>query len=168
LKRAAYHAQIGREASSATNGRLLEVLGPLAEALIRGDALVVEALGIHYVAQLQSQASQRGDLFGAQHATNSNLGLNSEPQLCGLCGAELVDALFDQVFVSRFGVECLVECDVRFTHAAVSELSFVFVTGDDLPDCLSLVGRESQLLDRISRYGRILLGQRDGRSGKDK
>ena len=120
-----------------------------AEALVCGDAGVVEALGIHDVTDLEAQAAQGGDLFRTQDATDSHLGVNSQPQLCGLRGVEFVDALFDNVLVSWFGVEGLVEGDVRFAHATVSELSFVFVLGDDLANRLSLIGRESQLLDWI-------------------
>jgi hypothetical protein len=88
-------------------------------------------------------------LSGTQFAADLQFGLNSHPQLCGLCGGELVYALFDEVFVNRIGVQRLIESETRFAQAAVGGLALVFVLRKDRADPLALFGREAELLDRI-------------------
>jgi hypothetical protein len=130
-----------------------------------GGKTIVAALGVHDVAHLETKTAQGRDLFGTQDATDLYFGLNAHPQLCGLRGRELVDALFDEVFIRRIGVESLVERDVCLAHTLVRRLSFVTVFGDNPADRLTLIGRQTKLFNRIwltGRKTRILLGQHDG------
>jgi hypothetical protein len=88
-------------------------------------------------------------LSGTQFAANLQFGLNSHTQLRGLCGGELVYALFDEVFIDRICVERLIESETRFAQAAVGGLALVFVLREDRADPLALFGREAELLDRV-------------------
>src|SRR5690242_8079209 len=109
-----------------------------------------------------------------QDTPDSHLRVNPYPQLCRLRGRKIVDALFDKVFVDGVRVERLVERDVRLAHATVRDLSLVFVVGNNLPNRLSLIWRETKLLDRVRREGLIasnsgsLLGYRESCSHEEK
>ena len=111
--------------------------------------LVERSLATHDVTDLESQASESSKLFGIQLAANSQLHLNSHPQLRGVRGREFIDSLFDQVFVGRVHVECLVEGDIRFSYSAVCRLALVFGLLSNHADFLSLLGCEAQLFDWI-------------------
>jgi hypothetical protein len=110
-------------------------------------------------------------LFGTKDAADLYLGLNAQSQLRSLSGGKIVDFLFDDIFVWGIGFESLVEGDVRVAHALVGGLSFVPVPGDDPPDRLALVGRQTELLDRIGlsgvKRGVRLLGQRERGAGEE-
>src|SRR5215213_725271 len=107
--------------------------------------LVERSLATHDVADLESQASQGSQLFRVQLAANSQLHLNSHSQLRGLRCCEFIDSLFNQVFVGRVGVECLVEGDIRFAHSAVCHLALVFCLLRNHSNFLPLLGCETEL-----------------------
>lgn len=75
-----------------------------------------------------------------QFATDLEFGLNSHAELCCLGGGEVVDALFDEVFVDWIGVECLIESEPRLAHSLVRRLALVFVFRKDAADALALFG----------------------------
>ena len=88
-------------------------------------------------------------MSGTQFAANLQFGLNSHTELCGLCGGELVYALFDEVFIDRICVEGLIESETRFTQPAVGGLALVFVLRKDRADALALLRIEAELLNRV-------------------
>jgi hypothetical protein len=115
--------------------------------LVGGEAIA--ALGVHDVAYLETETAQGGNLFGAENTADLYFRVNSHAQLRGLGSSEVVDSLFDQIFVGWIGVERLVESDVCFAHALVRGLSFVPVLGNNPADRLSLIGCQMKLLDRV-------------------
>jgi hypothetical protein len=69
--------------------------------------------------------------------------------LRGLGGSNIVDSLFDHVFVYMLCIQRLFKSEVCLTQSPVCYLPLIFVLGKDYADPLALFGCEAKLLDRV-------------------
>jgi len=103
---------------------VLRAAGVGAEGIHVRAARVVLSLWSDDLAELKTKAFQGSELFGVEETTDSQFHVNPHARLGGLRRGQLVYALFDEVFVDGFRVECLIESDICFADAAVCELTF--------------------------------------------
>src|SRR5688572_28910522 len=103
-------------------------------------ARVVLSLWRHDVAELKTKALQGSELFGVEESTDPQFPVNPHARLGGLRRGQLVYALFDEVFVDGFRVECLIERDICFADAAVRELTFFAGLFGEDANALTLLG----------------------------